>query len=91
MTMLSVAGQCLFYVCTFLLGILGGLCFEFYQRLRRRGKIRGKTGAFWDLVFWLIMLAVVYGYLLLTVRGEFRLSVAVVLFLGAFTLRRIKN
>jgi hypothetical protein len=89
--MLSVAGQCLFYVCTFLLGGVGGLCFEFYRRLRLRNKIRRKAGVLWDLLFWLVMLIAVYGYLLATVRGEFRLSVALVLFLGAFTLRRIKK
>jgi hypothetical protein len=89
--MLSIAGQCLFYVCTFLVGGVGGLCFEFYQWLRLRNKIRRKAGALWDLLFWFVMLAAVYGYLLLTVQGEFRLSVVSVLFLGAFALRRIKK
>jgi hypothetical protein len=73
------------------LGGVGGLCFEFYRWLRLRNKIRRKAGALWDLLFWLVMLIAVYAYLLLTVRGEFRLSVVTVLFLGAFTLRRIKK
>jgi hypothetical protein len=91
MMLSTIAGQCVFYVCPFLLGGAGGVCYALYNRFRLRNKIRRRAGALWDLFFWLVMLVAVYAYLLLTVHGEFRLSVAFVLFLGAFASTRIKK
>jgi spore cortex biosynthesis protein YabQ len=82
--MLSTLGQSAFLLGTFLLGCAGGLCFDIYRFMRRRYRYRKWMGAFGDMLFWGVMLVLVYGYLLITVHGEFRLSTICALFLGTW-------
>ncbi|MEA1960380.1 MAG: spore cortex biosynthesis protein YabQ [Bacillota bacterium] len=76
------------FLLTFLLGILAGCMFHFYQLFLRNLKLRRISLYFLDFFWWIAMVCVISVGILLINQGEVRIYVFIALVLGVITYFR---
>lgn len=81
--MVPLMDQFYYFALTIVIGIIAGFCYDIYKVTRGTLRLRRIGTALGDVLFWLVLTAVVFILLLLGNWGEVRLYVLLGLALGA--------
>lgn len=81
--MVPLTDQFYAFLITVLIGLIAGFCYDFYRVTRSKFGLRKAGTYLGDIIFWLVLTALVFGLLLAGNWGEVRLYVFIGLVLGA--------
>lgn len=85
---MSLAEQFMAFLVTIGIGAAAAFIYDLYRAVRAGLGLRRLGSSVGDVLFWLVLTAVVFGLLLCGVAGEVRWSVLLGMVLGAFLYRR---
>lgn len=85
---MSLAEQFTAFLITIGIGVAAACVYDLYRVVRLTLRLRRLGSGVGDLLFWLVLTAVVYGLLLLGIAGDVRWSVLAGLVIGALIYRR---
>ena len=80
--MLGLSAQIKAFLLTYLLGIIAGFIFHFYQLMIKNRRVGKYSLYLMDLVLWIAMIVLVFTALLLINQGEMRIYVFIALLAG---------